>query len=163
MLIWHFQAQWRRNLRVTVQMWITNIFNDERQCTYNVIRKRVRETVFTVEKQSVLHITNMCLYPYLSSIQCACTIFIVLCGLRICHIFPNFLVNGAIFGNKLLNIKCVFWFSVQFSSQIFLILWNIQRDTLINVLRASCKLPIILFKCYWKLNFLERLSKHTEI
>jgi hypothetical protein len=26
------------------------------------------------------------------------------------HIFRRYLMNGAIFGNKLLNIKCVFWF-----------------------------------------------------
>jgi hypothetical protein len=30
------------------------------------------------------------------------------------HIFPHYLINGKIFGKKLLYIKCVFWFSLQF-------------------------------------------------
>jgi hypothetical protein len=29
------------------------------------------------------------------------------------NIFPHYLINGTIFGNKLLNTKCVFWFSLQ--------------------------------------------------
>jgi hypothetical protein len=30
------------------------------------------------------------------------------CGLCLYHIFPHYLINGTIFGKKLLNIKCVF-------------------------------------------------------
>ena len=43
---------------------------------------------------------------------------------------------------KLLNIKCVIWFSVQLSSEIFLIPRWIQW--VINVCRSSCKLPVII-------------------
>jgi hypothetical protein len=38
-------------------------------------------------------------------------------GLR--HIFRHYLINGAIFGKKLLSIKCVFWFSLQFCLKRF--------------------------------------------
>ena len=42
-------------------------------------------------------------------------------------------LNSTIFGKKLLNIKCVFWFSLQRLSKTFLILRRIQRDIVINV------------------------------
>jgi len=33
-------------------------------------------------------------------------------SVRLYSIFPHYLINGTIFGKKLLNTKCVFWFSV---------------------------------------------------
>ena len=49
------------------------------------------------------------------------------------YIFPHYLINGTILGKKLLNTKCVFWFSVQLSSETFLILRRIQRDIVTNI------------------------------
>jgi hypothetical protein len=48
----------------------------------------------------------------------------------------------------LLNIKCVFWFSLQLSSEIFVIVRIIQRG-IINVHRSSCKVLVIFvrFQC----------------
>ena len=69
--------------------------------------------------------------------------YIVICGLSGSTIFsPHYLINGTTFGKKL-NIKCVFWFSLQRLSQICLILRRIQRDILINVHRSSSKVPVI--------------------
>ena len=45
---------------------------------------------------------------------------------------------------KLLNIKCVFWFSAQISAESFLILRRIQRDPIKTVYWSSCKVPVIL-------------------
>jgi hypothetical protein len=55
-------------------------------------------------------------------------------------------------GKKVLNIKCVFWFSLQLLSETFLILRRIQRDIIINVHRSSCKVPLLLwdFNETWK-------------
>jgi hypothetical protein len=62
--------------------------------------------------------------------QSACTVlYCHLWPVWLYHIFPHYLINGTIFGKKLLNIKCVFWFSVQRLSEIFLILRINQRDT----------------------------------
>jgi len=62
--------------------------------------------------------------------QCAYTV--VCCHLwpvRLIFIFPHCLINGTIFGGKkLLNIKCVFWFSLQLLSETFLVMRRIQRD-----------------------------------
>jgi len=57
--------------------------------------------------------------------------------------FPHYLINGTIFGKKLLNTECVFWFSLQRLSEIFLILRRIERDIIKNVYRSSCKVPVI--------------------
>ena len=53
----------------------------------------------------------------------------------------------------LLNIKCVFWFSLQLSSEIFLILRRINQDIIRNVYWSSCKLHIILCKVLMLLEF----------
>ena len=44
---------------------------------------------------------------------------------------------------KLLNTKCVFWFSIQLWSEAFLCLGIIQRDVYHNVQRSSCKVLVI--------------------
>jgi hypothetical protein len=60
------------------------------------------------------------------------------------HIFRHYLINGTIFEKKLLNIKCVFWFHLQFWYKTFLIPKIIQRDIVINVKTSSCEVPVIL-------------------
>jgi hypothetical protein len=77
---------------------------------------------------------------------------IVICGLFRSIIF--FHINGTIFEYiyiyiyieyiyieyiYILNIKCVFWFSVQFLSEIFLILRRTERDIFKNINWSSCK------------------------
>jgi hypothetical protein len=76
------------------------------------------------------------------------------------HIFPHYLINGMIFENKLLNMKCVFWFSLWLLSQIFLILRIIQRDV-INGHRCSRKVRVRLVRFSWNLHFVDRFPKIT--
>jgi hypothetical protein len=40
-------------------------------------------------------------------------------------IFPHYLINGTTFGKNILNIKCVFWFSLQLLCEIF---FSLQED-----------------------------------
>jgi hypothetical protein len=47
------------------------------------------------------------------------------------------LINGAVFENKLLNIKSVIRFSLQLRSETFLILRRIELDMVKNVFWAS--------------------------
>ena len=83
---------------------------------------------------------------------------IVICGLpRSKTFFPHYLINGTISEEKkLLNTKCVFWFSLQLLSETFLIL---RIHGHINVRRFSRKGFVILVIFYWKLKFLARFSK----
>ena len=45
------------------------------------------------------------------------------------------------------SLKIAFWFSLQFSSETFLILTRIQRDMIINVYRSSREAPVIFVRC----------------
>jgi hypothetical protein len=57
-------------------------------------------------------------------------------------VFPHYLINATIFEKKLLNPKCVFWFSLQGLSEIFLILRRNERDMIRNVYWSSCKVTL---------------------
>jgi len=72
--------------------------------------------------------------------QYACAI---LWPIRLYEVFPHYLINSMIFEKKmLLNIKCVFLFSVQILSEKFLILRN-AREMIKNVkigFHVKCRL-----------------------
>jgi len=98
------------------------------------------------------------------------------CAILYCHlwpvwlhnIFPHHLMNEMIFGKKkkkkkLLNTKCAFNFLYKFSRKKFIILRRIQWSTIINVRTSSCKVPVILVRSEWNLNFLDRFSYSAQI
>ena len=60
--------------------------------------------------------------------------------------FSSYLINGMIFGRKLLNTKCVLGFSIQFSPETFLSLRIIARDININVHKSSREVPVIIVR-----------------
>jgi len=57
------------------------------------------------------------------------------------------------FRKMLLNIKCVFWFSLPLLSETFLIVRRTERYIIINVHRPSCKVILILDRFWWKTAF----------
>ena len=92
-----------------------------------------------------LHVKYSLFLSYLSNMQRACVIlYSHLWPFWVHHIFRNFLINGTIFGKKLLNIKCVFWFSLQLLYEKFLILRRIQWDIVITVITLLVKYPLFL-------------------
>jgi hypothetical protein len=72
------------------------------------------------------------------------------------HIFPHYLINGAIIGTKFIELKMCFDFLLQLLSETFIIVRRSQRD-IINVYRSSCKLPVAFSRFLSKLSFLDRL------
>jgi hypothetical protein len=83
------------------------------------------------------------------------------CSWQIYHI--SYHKRNVFWRKKLLNTKCVFWFSLQFLSEIFLILRRTERDMIRNIYRSSCKVPVIIVRFEWNFTFLERFSKNTQI
>ena len=77
--------------------------------------------------------------------------------------FLTLSINGTTVGKKLLNIKCVFWFSVQVLSKTCLILRRTQRDFIINAHRSACKVPVLHVRFWLNLNIPDRFSKNTHI
>jgi hypothetical protein len=107
-------------------------------------------------KSNVILSKCVCRLSYLP-FQAHAPFYTVTCGLSGWTIFfPHYLINGTIFGNTLLYIKCVFLFSLQLLSEIFLILRIIQRDILID---AHTKVQVTLFIFNCNFNFLDRFSK----
>jgi hypothetical protein len=88
----------------------------------------------------------------------------VVCGLAVLYNnFPYCIINGMIFERKLLNIKYVFWFSLQPLSETFFIPRWIEPDVIKNVYWSSCKVPVILVRVYWSLNILDRVENTNQI
>ena len=142
----------------------------QQQCTYYVILRRVHETTVAVEKCVIFFCVRVCVRvcvrafvrPSVSVLGCGSTgagVCLRMCSLMhpACHaqalyclqplslhyIFRHYLINGTIFGTESLNIKCVFWFSLQHLFEIFLVLRRIRRVIVINVKASFCEVHVI--------------------
>jgi hypothetical protein len=91
-----------------------NVMQDQHSA-YNVTLRRVLANIVVVEKEyeGKYYTFWVCVcrirYP-------ACNVHALychLCPVRLCNIFPNYLINGTIFRKTVLNIKCVLSFSLQ--------------------------------------------------
>jgi hypothetical protein len=66
------------------------------------------------------------------------------------------------FLKKVIQLKmCILIFCTRFVRKIFLILRN-ERNTIINVHWSSCKVPTIIVRFLWNLNFLDKFSTITQ-
>jgi hypothetical protein len=94
---------------------------------------------------------------------CVCSLSYPACYVHApyCHLWPAgsrvfipyYFINGTIFGKrKLLKTKCMFWFSPQLLSETVFIL-RTERDMIINVYWSVCKVPDVLVRVKWNLNF----------
>jgi len=82
---------------------------------------------------------------------------------RLCNIFSTLPHKCTIFEKKVRNTKCVFWCFSQICLKILITLRKFKLDITINVHRSSSKVPIILVRLHWNLNFLVIFSKNTQV
>jgi len=84
---------------------------------------------------------------------------------RLCNIYPHYLINGTIYQKqKLLTTHnmCVL-FSSTILSETFPIVRRTERDMIKNILWSSCKVSVILVILNRNLYFLNRFSENNEI
>ena len=106
------------------------------------ILRRVRATSVAVEKHLVFWVCVCSLrYPACNAHAPYCHLWPV----RLYSIFPHYLINSASFETKkLLNTKCVFWFSVQLLSEAFLIVRSTERDVIKMFVGLHVKCGLLL-------------------
>ena len=116
---------------------VNGTFEHDRHCTYNVTLRCVRTTIVAVQMQWILHNLSVCIcslryttYAIFSTVAY--------------NILPHYLMNGTLFGKKLLNIKCVFWSSLLLLSETFLILRKNERDMIKIRIGLEVKYPLFL-------------------
>ena len=93
-------------------------------------------------------------YPTCNAYAACCHLWPV----RLCSIFPHYLIYGTVLKNVIIYKMCVSIFST-ILPEIFLILRRNERDEIKNVHCSSCRVPVIFVKFSWNLNFLHRFSK----
>ena len=90
--------------------------------------------------------------------------YIGICGLSGCTIFFYIVLWTAWFLEKRYWRQNVWFdFSLQLSSEVFLVLRRTRRDIIINVHMSICKVLVIIGLFKWKSNFLNRFSKNIHI
>jgi len=104
--------------------------------------------------------------------MCVCSLNYPACNAHApyCHLWPvwlyqtfsHYLIDRGIFWGAGI-IKCVFWFTLQILSEMFIILRRNERDFIINVHRSSRGVPDILVRLQRNLNFLNRVLKISQI
>ena len=78
------------------------------------------------------------------------------------NIFPHYLINGTILGEKSYWTQNFFWFPLWLLSETFLVL-RAERDMIKNVYRASCKVPVIIVRFQWNMNLFYRFSGKSRV
>ena len=114
-----------------------------RQLTYNVTLGAYLQPLFQWKNNK-----------YYMLWVCVCSLRYPACNAHspYCHlwpaplyrIFPHYPLKGTIFEGRVLNTKCVFWFSVQLLYETFLVLRRTERDMIKTVRRYSCEVPLCL-------------------
>jgi hypothetical protein len=105
------------------------------------------EQPFLQWKSNTCYIFWVCVrnfsYTDLYSTQCSCAILSSV-GCPALQRFPKLFHNQHDFRKKVKNMKRVFWFSLQFLSETFLILKRDEQEMIRYVYWPSCKLPVTL-------------------
>ena len=90
--------------------------------------------------------------------QCSC---VILSSVAFSAHLPHFPINGMIFERVIEHKMCVQIFSTDFIWKILIL--RSEENVIKNVYWSSCKVPVILLRFDWNMNFLNRFWENTEI
>jgi hypothetical protein len=138
--------------------WWNNILTKQTACVQRNIVTHSYKKQFPW-KSSKYYLFWMC---FCSPRYSTCTVLSSVTCLVI-HIFQKYLINGTILEKMWLNIKCMFWFSLQPLSKTFLILRRNERDMIKKMYIGHVQYPLFLSGVLINLNFLDKFSKNTRI
>jgi hypothetical protein len=122
-----------------------------------IILGHVCVTTVAVEKQlSITYFECVSVALVIQHIRCMWHYYTVICGLSGSTIFFSHISHRVRYSENLLNVKCVFWFSLQLLSTTLPTIRRTELNTVTKVQMSSHKVPIILVRLEWKSNFLNR-------
>ena len=100
--------------------WKLWMLRQEKQFTYNITLWCVHVSTVAVGSNKY-YIFWVCACSLNYPVCKAHTLYYTVTGSQFClyNIFPHYLINGKIFGEKFWNIKCLFRFSIQLLSETF--------------------------------------------
>jgi hypothetical protein len=141
------------SLKKLRRMW--QVGQAKRMATWEINNREAMYAQRNIEARSRIHIcrgkaistahSSVCLQPCFFSTQSFCAVWYChLWPVWLYHISPLYLINGTIFG-KTLNIKYVFWFSLQILSEIFFHSKK-TKGIFINLQSSSCKVSTVLVR-----------------
>ena len=147
--VWHpfFKERWDCSFCINICTFLSDDLNEIR--LWN-------ESYNPFPRFGLFWVSSQCICLFLLSWKCVCSLTYTACSAHApyCHVacpavqyFSTLSHKRQEFRekNKLLNIKCVFWFSLQLLSESFLILRRIQR-VIKHVTWSSRKVPIIIVR-----------------
>ena len=116
-------------------------------------------------KQWELHILSECLhscfsYPAWRAHLFCFALCVRLWPVRLYHFLAHYVIKGKRFWKKLLNLKCVLWFSLQILSETFLTVRRIQRDVIINETNQFSRR---IFEKFWNIKFHSNSSNGSRV
>ena len=130
-----------------IQQWRTSIWCATRQVMYLRRNNEARSCNHCCGRKSINVTEPERVFVALGTPACnAQAPYFHLWPARFYNIFPHFLINGITFEEKFLEMKSVLWFSLQVSSETFLILRRNERNMIKNVHWSSCKVPVVLVR-----------------
>jgi len=135
------------------------------RCKYNVTLRCDLATVIDVEKQYVLHILSVYLYPLISSMQCECVTLSCVACLALQYFSALYHIRYDFRKKKSLNTKCILISSTIIFSETLIILRRTERDMIkmSSCLHAEYPLFLLDFKETWNFSTVFRKALEHQI